>query len=246
MKKYFKIKNYKNYLSRKVRIYFLLIKNKKINNLIFLDKKLKKIKNVEDLINFHFKTYSEKNHINREMFRIILNHFGGASLNILETGSAAHGTKSSMLFANYVKKFGGNFDTVDTNPQIKKIYSFLESNSVKFHTQDSLEFIKSLDDKTIHNLDLIYLDSYDLDIFNPEPSQNHGLNEFLLLNEKIKKGTLIAIDDTPDSFDKFSTTKENKFNFIPGKGRFVLNYLKENSELYEIIYHEYSVVIKKL
>ena len=58
------------------------------------------------------------------MFRLILNYFSGSSLNILETGSAAHGTKSSLLFASYIKLYGGKFDTVDTNPGYKKILQF--------------------------------------------------------------------------------------------------------------------------
>ena len=90
------------------------------------------------------------------------------------------------------------------------------------------------------------MDSYDLDLDNPSPSQEHGLNEFLLLNKKIKKGAIISIDDTPISFDRFSLDKKNKFNFIPGKGRLVLDYLNDNPNLYETIYHDYSLVLKKL
>ena len=40
--------------------------------------------------------------------------------------------------------------------------------------------------------------------------------------------------------------KKNKFDFIPGKGRLVLDFLDKNPDLYEILYHNYSVVLKKL
>ena len=173
--KYLKLRKY---ISKKVKNY----KNRKnnINSKKFLKTKLTNIQNVNELIEFHFNTYSENEHINKEMFRLILNYFSGSSLNILETGSAAHGTKSSLLFASYIKLYGGKFDTVDTNPDIKKFYNFLESRNIRFHTEDSLTYIKNLDNRVIENLDLIYLDSYDLDLDNPSPSQKHGFNEFLL------------------------------------------------------------------
>ena len=178
------------------------------------------------------------------MFEILLEIFSWSSINILETGSAAHGTKSSVLFASYVKIFGGKFDTVDTHPKIKSFYSFLESNNIRFHTEDSLNYINNLDDDVINGLDIVYLDSFDLDIDNPEPSQEHGLNEFLLLDKKLKKDAILSIDDTPISYELFGNSRSNKFDFIPGKGRLVLNYLDKNPNQYEVLYHNYSVVLK--
>jgi len=246
MKKYFNPKRYLIYFSKKLNKY---LKNKnelKINKISFLEEKIKNIKNVEDLLDFHFNTYSDSKHVNKDMFELILKKFSGSSINILETGSAAHGTKSSILFASYVKIFGGRFDTVDINPKIKDYYEFLESNNVSFHTDDSLKFINNLEDTVINEYDLIYLDSFDLDIDNPAPSQEHGLNEFLLLNEKLKKGAILSIDDTPINYNFFGNTENNKFDFIPGKGRLILDFLNKNPNLYEVLYHSYSVVLNKL
>jgi len=246
MKKYFNPKRYLIYFYKKLNNY---LKNKnqlKINNINFIEEKIKNIKNVDDLLDFHFNTYSDSKHVNKDMFELLLKKFSGLSINILETGSAAHGTKSSILFANYVKIFGGRFDTVDTNPKIKDYYGFLESNNVRFHTDDSLNFINNLEDRIINELDLIYLDSFDLDIDNPAQSQEHGLNEFLLLNEKLKKGAILSIDDTPINYDLFGNTENNKFDFIPGKGRLILDFLNKNPNLYEVLYHYYSVVLRKL
>lgn len=225
---------------------FLKNRNENINSINFLENKLKSITNIHELLDFHFKTYSDPKHVNREMFKIILESSFGTSMNILETGSAAHGTKSSILFASYVKIFGGKFDTVDLNPEIKFNFSFLESTNIKFHSEDSLKFLNNLDDIYINSLDLIYLDSFDLDINNPYPSQEHGLKEFLSLNKLLKKGAIIAIDDTPVSYELFGIKQKNKFDFIPGKGRLVLDFLDKNPKLYEILYHNYSLIIKKL
>tara|TARA_B100000927_G_scaffold223225_1_gene183037 strand:+ start:722 stop:1462 length:741 start_codon:yes stop_codon:yes gene_type:complete len=246
MKKYINPLNYFKYFFLKIKSYQKNRNEKKINNINFLEKRLKNINNIDELLDFHFNTYSDSKHINKDMFQIILENFNGLSINILETGSAAHGTKSSMLFACYVKIFGGRFDTVDTNPEIKLYYSFIESSNIEFHSEDSLKFINNLEEEYVASLDLIYLDSFDLDINNPSPSQNHGLNEFLSLNEKLKKGALIAIDDTPISYELFGNTQKNEFDFIPGKGRLVLDFLDKNPNLYQILYHNYSVVLKKL
>jgi hypothetical protein len=246
MKKYLNPFNYLKYCIKKIKSYLKNKNEKKINNINFLEKRLKKINNIDELLDFHFDTYSDANHINKDMFEILLENTNGSSINILETGSAAHGTKSSMLFACYVKIFGGRFDTVDTNPEIKLYYNFLESSNVKFHSEDSLKFINNLEEKYVNSLDLIYLDSFDLDIYNPSPSQNHGLNEFLSLNKKLKKGAIVAIDDTPVRYELFGNTQKNEFDYIPGKGRLVLDFLDKNPNLYEILYHNYSVVLKKL
>ena len=246
MRKYLNPLNYLNYFSKKMNTFFINRKEVKINNIKFLEGKLKNIKNVESLLDFHFQTYSDSKHINKDMFEILLEIFSGTSINILETGSAAHGTKSSVLFACYVKIFGGKFDTVDTNPEIKSYYSFLESDNISFHTENSLNYINNLDDEIIKRLDLVYLDSFDLDIDNPDPSQEHGLNEFLLLDKKLKKDAILSIDDTPISYELFGNYKSNKFDFIPGKGRLVLNYLDKNPNQYEVLYHNYSIVLKKL
>ena len=153
--KYLKLTNYKNYIFRKHAEYKNLKNNLKTKKLLKV--KLPNIQSVDELVDFHFGTFSEYDHINKEMFTLILNHFSGSSLNILETGSAAHGTKSSLLFASYIKIYGGKFDTVDTNPKIKESYGYLESKYINFHTNDSLDFIKNLDSRTIEYLDLIYL-----------------------------------------------------------------------------------------
>jgi hypothetical protein len=239
--------NYYNYILKKFKKINRLKKQRKKISKKFLFKNLKKISSPEELLIFHFEKISEKEHINKEMFELLLTHLSKKSLHILETGSSGtHGSGSSTLFASYVTLFGGTFNTVDLNPKIKESFEFFESEKVKFHVEDSLSFIKKMKSSDIEKLDIIYLDSFDLNIKNPEPSENHGLQEFLLLNEKIKKGALISIDDTPDSFDKYSLTEKNIFNYIPGKGRLVIQYLKENPGCYKILYHNYALVLEKL
>lgn len=242
--KYFNPLNYVRYFQRLLTGHFKKTKTRKIYSESFIDKALEKVSTQEELIDFHFRTYSEINHVNKEMFTKLLNNLDKKKLNILETGSSAHGTNSSMLFINYVKKFGGSFITVDINPDIKLKFNHLVKENIEFYTDDSVQYIMNIAPYKIKKLDVIYLDSFDLDIKNPQPSEQHGLDEFLLLNKYIKTGTLIAIDDTPKDFDLFGAGS-NKLNHIPGKGSLVLEYIKKHGG-YEILYHYYSVILKKL
>ena len=207
-----------------------------------------RIKDSKDLVEYHFKNFSEHDHINKNMFLQVLKNFRNKSINILETGSSAWGTNSSILFDNYVKKFGGSFVTVDIREEPSSNLNKVFSNNSKAFVDDSVNFIKNYDKTKLNELNLIYLDSYDLDLDNPEPSMQHGLNEFLLIDSFIDVGTVIAIDDTPISLELFGQEvvdkyKENK-DFLPGKGTYVLEHINKKNN-YEVIYHHYSLVIKK-
>ncbi|MDC3227300.1 hypothetical protein OBA39_04280 [Acidimicrobiaceae bacterium] len=241
MNKYLNLFTYLNWIKRLIKVNSKKYKYSKS----YMKNSSKNINSSDELIEFHFKTYSDKNHINFEMFKLLLKYFSEKSLNILETGSVAHGSSSTILFIYYINIFGGSLNTVDTNPDIKNKYKHLINKNTQFHTNDSLKFIENLTSEEINKIDLIYLDSFDLDLFDPKPSQEHGLNEFLLLNNIIKKGTLIAIDDTPKDVRLFGEKFKNIHKFIPGKGRLVLDYIDKYGG-YEIIYHHYAVILKKI
>ena len=207
------------------------------------------INNSNKLINYHFLYFSEPSHINKSMFSKLLEKSGNRPLNIFETGSSAWGTNSSLLFNNYVNKFGGRFVTVDLRKEPSKFLEPYFKENSEAYTDDSVNFIKTFDKKFFQELDIIYLDSFDLDLSNPTPSMKHGLEEFLLLDKLIKKNTLVAIDDTPKDIKFFNQEVEKikigNRDLVPGKGALVIEKIA-NNENYEIIYHEYSIILKKL
>ena len=242
--------------------YFLFLKRKIVESrkryrLFSYKRKLNKVENVDELVNLHFNFYSSFKHINYEMFKFLFSNFDNKPLNILETGSSAYGIKSSYLFLNYVKKFGGKFTTVDVNPDIRNEFlSFLNEN-IEFVVSDSVEYLSSMNKADIKELDVVYLDSYDVDLNNPEPSENHGYNEFRSIEKYLKSGCLIAIDDTPKDYSMFSNLTESSTkiykerrkqfgnNYTPGKGaKIILNL--EIFDDFKIIYHEYSLVLQKV
>ena len=253
--KYLKNKNYYQFIKK-----IVLNTEKKIQLFLkyfIFSINLKKVKSSEELVNLHFNFYSEKTHLNFGMFHFLLNKFNNKPLNILETGSSAYGSNSSHLFINYIRKFGGRFYTVDINPDIKNQLFRYEQDEVTIATSDSVEYLKSLDKKIVQSFDIIFLDSFDLDLINPEPSEQHGLMEFESLRKNIKKGCLISIDDTPSDYSLFSNDSPEALKayklqkaqkgseYIPGKGRKVLDILK-NDKSFKIIFHHYSVIIEKI
>ena len=60
-------------------------------------------------------------------------------------------------------------------------------------------------------IDVLYLDSFDVDFNNPVPSSFHHIKELLAIFPKIQKGTLIVVDDN--------------FNG-KGKGQMIKDYMK--------------------
>lgn len=204
-----------------------------------------RIKNVSTLIDYHFKYYSSKNHINKSLLKIALENFKNQPINIFETGSSAWGTNSSVLFDNYIRKFGGNFVTVDIREDPSLKLNALFSSSSVAYVDDSIEFITNLDVEYIAELDLIYLDSYDVDLLNPQPAMQHGLKEFLLLDKYTKPGTITVVDDTPKNISFYKNFKlVNEADSIPGKGTLILEEISSDSR-YEIIYHHYGVILQK-
>lgn len=213
----------------------------------------KKYINVDELIDAHFREYSFDEHPCKETFRKALTILGGKPANIIETGSSAWGTNSTLLLDSYVNSFGGSLHSVDIriNPLLKLKNNV--SSRTKLYVSDSVKFIENY--KGNESINFVYLDSFDVDWNNPIPSMIHGLKEFFALipNINTDKGCLILIDDTPsirameqnlkhyfDRYDEFF----KKFNLTPGKGSLIVALIDKIYPIHEIIENDYQVLIK--
>jgi hypothetical protein len=171
---------------------------------------------------------------------------------ILETGIASAGTYSTYLFNEYIKKYGGRFWSVDLNPNLIENNKGNMCPGTTLVHNDSVSFIKEwVNTKENKHVDVVYLDSYDLDWYDYNPSALHGLNEFLALKPVIKKNSLLLIDDTPSTPYWLDTRGSlyvdmvdfyNNNNYLPGKGLFVLNAQKNAN----VLIHNYQVLYKFL
>ena len=93
---------------------------------------------------------------------------------------------------------GGSLLTVDINENnLNKCKELTKdfSHIINYKLGDSIDTLRNLNEAFTKSLDLIILDSYDLNLFDPYPSGIHHLQELLALYNKINKNCLIAIDD---------------------------------------------------
>jgi hypothetical protein len=213
---------------------------------LFFDGKHYKVKGDDSSIEYNhvYENLTEDDltkghHINyftfRKMFELLRTF---ENPNIIETGTSTWSTTaSSKLFDTYINKYGGTFNTVDLVP-----YTFHRAKSTltkpeSAHLGDSVEFIKSIN----YKVDAAYLDSYDIDWLNYEPSAQHGKKEFEALLPKLNNRSIVLIDDTPSiphflpwRGDTFNTVKDiyEITNVMPGKGMYVEDVLNENKDTY--------------
>jgi hypothetical protein len=182
-----------------------------------------------------------------ELFKQINNR---KKLNILESGIASAGINSTYLFNEYIKKYGGNFWSVDNNKNLVDTHQGNMCPGTKLIHNDSVTFFSEwCNTHKGLQADVIYLDSWDLDWYNPHPAAMHGLNEYLSLLPSYNKNTLLLIDDTPSSpywidtrgklFDDMIDVYIQKSE-LPGKGQYVLNVHKNA----DILLHNYQILYK--
>jgi hypothetical protein len=138
---------------------------------------------------------------------------------IVETGCARQETTpeawqgdgmSTLIFDSFVKTNGGSLHSVDISPEaVNFARSKVTTNRSEIACEDSVSFLHKFSNK----IDLLYLDSYDLDPENPHPSSMHHIYELLAVSKCLKKGTMIVVDD-------------NLSEEI-GKGKYIADYLSK-------------------
>jgi hypothetical protein len=196
--------------------------------------------------------WSELNHINRIGLTTALNLLKKKPAVIVETGTSAWGTDSTRLWDSYVKSFGGKFFSVDIRSEPRQLLGDLGPLSF-LYVDDSVNFLNNFKHYSQSKIDLVYLDSFDIDWKNPFPAMQHGLKEFEAVEKYLKIGSIVVIDDTPvnqsfipESEGNLATSIKTKLGVYPGKGALVLAMIKLQPEKYKVIYHNYNLVFEIL
>jgi hypothetical protein len=186
-------------------------------------------------------------HINfftfRKLFQLMRN-LNKKELTIVETGTSAVGVDSTTLFDKYIRKYGGELYTVDINPQTSLLNKHKWCNKTKPIISDSVEFLEKFDKE----IDVLYLDSMDIDWLNPMESMQHGLMELYKALPKMSKKSLILIDDTPKNSEWLPFRNETYYKLkdkvTPGKGYYaneLLNNLEKNNQA-KLELHQYQLL----
>lgn len=188
-------------------------------------------------------------HINYLTFKELFKNMSTTRpLNILESGIASAGTQSTYLFNEFVRKYGGRFWSVDINSNLVNTHNGNMCPATTLICDDSVSFFKEWTKKN-EVADVVYLDSWDLDFYNPDPAGKHGLNEYRALIPAFRPNSLLLIDDTPLS-PYWLDTRGPLYNDMallyttntvkPGKGMYVLSEIKNAT----MLLHNYQVLYK--
>lgn len=215
-------------------------------------KSREKILNVPTLIDRHFLAISQPQHPCRETLSTALSLLGERPAVIIETGSSAWGTNSTMLFDSYCYSFGGQCRSVDIRLEPLLTLQSLATSHTKLYCNDSVSFLNELSVEN-NKIDLLYLDSWDVNWDDPMPSAIHGLNEYLAATKNLKPGSLVLIDDTPKTVENIRAVQPllakpyeqfyERFGFAPGKGA-LIKQLIDTTGRGTVLAHEYQLLIR--
>lgn len=152
---------------------------------------------------------------------------------ILETGTSRQRDnwggdgQSTRVWDFFVNYYDGRVFSVDIDINNCKAASEMVSSKTTIVCSDSVPYIaKTFPD--LDKVDLLYLDSYDVDFDQPHPSALHHLKELCACYSSLPSGCIIAVDD---------------HNFGKGKGMYVADFMS-NLDI-KPIYSGYQIVFVK-
>ena len=169
------------------------------------------------------------------IFRLLLNQ-KQSNFNIIETGTLRTpgnwmDGQSARLFTEFVDLYGGQVRSVDIDSvACEAARNTIVSNKFSVAHSDSVAWLQQTD---LDQVDLFYLDSYDVDWNNDTASAEHHLNEFLTIEPFVRPDTVLVIDDNSRWVNNHRRT---------GKGRRVVEYLETQGHL--PIYDEYQIIFQ--
>jgi hypothetical protein len=170
------------------------------------------------------------------IFRLLLNQ-KKSNFNIVETGTLRTpgnwmDGQSARLFTEFVELYNGQMRSVDIDSMAcEAARNTITSDKFSVAHSDSVAWLKQQTD--LDQVDLFYLDSYDVDWNDDTPSADHHLNEFMVIQPYIRPGVVVVIDDNSRWVNNSRRT---------GKGRRVVEYLEGQG--YFPIYDEYQIIFQ--
>ena len=170
------------------------------------------------------------------IFRLLLNQ-KQSNFNIVETGTLRTpgnwmDGQSARLFTEFVDLYNGQIRSVDIDSvACEAARNTIVSDKFSVVNSDSVAWLKQQTD--LEQVDLFYLDSYDVDWNNDTASAEHHLKEFMIIEPHIRPGVVVVLDDNSRWVNNNRRT---------GKGRRVVEYLEGQGHL--PIYDEYQIIFQ--
>lgn len=163
-------------------------------------------------------------------------------LTLVETGCARSRDNwwgdglSTLLFDRYLARRddGSTCVSVDISPEAVANARQLVGRHVRVVQDDSVHFLSGLAEQMGaegRTIDLLYLDSFDLDKRYWHPSAIHHLKELTAVIRCLRSDSLVAVDDCPCTADFIPDATEDGPMFLEvptvgGKGRLIAEYAK--------------------
>lgn len=116
-----------------------------------------------------------------------------------QEGNWAGDGQSTLVWDAFVNYAGGKVYSVDLDVRAAALANALTSDRTTVEANDSVAFLLRM--ASFGNpVDLLYLDSFDIDWANPEPSMQHHERELDAAWPMLRPGTIVAVDDNrPDA-----------------------------------------------
>ncbi len=146
----------------------------------------------------------------------LLEEKGKDSYLIVETGCARHPNNwggdgmSTVVWDAFINYYDGKVISVDKSKASCENARKLVSSKTEVFCGDSVNFLWYFE--PLSDIDLLYLDSFGLNQQKPHQSSLHHMKELCAAIGKLKKGTIIMIDD--------------HINEKVGKGAYVSNFME--------------------
>lgn len=155
---------------------------------------------------------------------------------IVETGTLRNpgnwkDGQSARLFVEFVTVQHGTVRSVDIDPHaVATAREAIQSDRFSVFCSDSVSWLQQQSD--LDRVNLFYLDSWDVKWNNDSDSAEHHLREFQAIENHMRPGAVVAIDDNSRFADTLQRT---------GKGRRIVEYLESQGhrplyDAYQIIY----------
>lgn len=135
---------------------------------------------------------------------------------------------SSVIFGHWASLHGAQLYSVDISEKniinardLTKNYAAF----IHFTVSDSVAYLQEFDQQ----IDFLYLDSFDFEASDPEPSQLHHLKEIQVAYDKLAWNAIVMIDDCA----------------LPhgGKGKYAIQFLLERG--WHIVAKKYQVILSR-
>jgi glycosyltransferase involved in cell wall biosynthesis len=190
------------------------------------------------------RNYKPKIGVRANTFRQIFEYLESrqkSSYTIVETGCArvkdnwAGDGQSTVMFDHFVNHYDGRVFSVDINRESCESLQTRVTPKTQIACSDSVPFLWKLSQQGDLDIDLLYLDSYDVDWQNPHPSCLHHMKELCAIMPLLKPGTLVVVDDSVKAIGVLPNPpkEDGTMGFTPikdlgvmGKGTYVDNFFR--------------------